>query len=81
MSFEFNAVPYSERRPFVWVPLAGQRHAVHGRDRAVPLGSPMHTLCGAAHPRSSAGDPEWLWPTCEPCWEEACKITGIHPRQ
>jgi hypothetical protein len=82
VSFGFNAVPapYSER-PFVWFPLAGQRHAIHRRDRSMPRGSPLRTLCGATHPRSPAGDVEWLWPTCEPCWDEACKIVGVRPRR
>jgi|GEM_PF-6973718 len=24
---------------------------------------------------------EWLWPTCEGCWEEACGIVGVQRRQ
>ena len=82
LPFVFNAVsaPYPEPRPFVWFPLAGQRHAIDRRDRTVPVGSPMRCLCGAAHPRGSDGDMEWLWRTCEPCWDEACKIVGIRPR-
>jgi zinc-finger len=82
LPFMVNAgpAPYSEW-PFVWFPLAGQRHAIDRRDRNVRLGSPMRTLCGTTHPRIPDGDMEWLWPTCEPCWEEACKITGIRPRR
>ncbi|MBV9140406.1 MAG: hypothetical protein JO115_05740 [Pseudonocardiales bacterium] len=81
VSFEFYpALPYSEW-PFVWYPLAGQRHAIDRQDRAVPLGSPMRTLCGSAHPRRTAGDTEWLWPTCQPCWDQACTILGIPPHR
>jgi hypothetical protein len=27
--------PYTESHPFVWFPLAGQRHAIYQRDRKV----------------------------------------------
>ncbi|MGH3926089.1 MAG: zinc finger protein [Pseudonocardiaceae bacterium] len=57
-------------RPFVWFPLSGQRHAIDRRDRNVPLGTPMRCLCGASHPRSVDGDMEWLWKSCEQCWDE-----------
>lgn len=69
---------YQQSRPFVWFPLAGQRHAIDRRDRNVP-DSPMRTLCGAAHPRGTEGDMEWLWPTCEQCRNDACKIVSIFP--
>ena len=68
-------------RPFVWFPLAGQRHAIDRRDRHVPLGEPMRCLCGVSHPRGGEGKPEWLWPTCEQCWEEACRIVGVRRPQ
>ncbi len=74
-------VPYSNPRTFVWFPLAGQRHAIDQRDRNVPLGAPMRCLCGVAHPRGAEGDMEWLWPTCEQCWDETCIIVGLRPRR
>lgn len=80
LSFVFSGVRYSEW-PFVWFPLAGQRHAIDRRDRTVRFGSLMRTLCGTAHPRGPAGDREWLWPTCDPCWDEACKILEIRPHR
>ncbi|MGQ0719439.1 MAG: zinc finger protein [Pseudonocardiales bacterium] len=82
-TFVFTVVPapYPEPQCFVWFPLAGQRHAIDRRDRNVPLGSPMHSLCGVSHPRGPDGDMEWLWPTCQPCWDETCKIVGIRPRR
>ncbi|MGH4012345.1 MAG: zinc finger protein [Pseudonocardiaceae bacterium] len=57
-----------------WFPLAGYRHAINRADRHVPLGEPMRCLCGAIHPRGPEGDMEWLWPTCEQCWDQACAI-------
>ncbi|MCA1606111.1 MAG: hypothetical protein LC775_11715 [Acidobacteria bacterium] len=69
--------PYPEPHPFVWFPLAGQRHAIDRQDRHVPLGQPMRCLCGTAHPRGAEGKAEWLWPTCERCWEEACRIVRV----
>jgi len=68
-------------RPFVWYPLAGQRHAIKRHDRTAALGEPVRCLCGAAHPRRPAGDTEWLWPTCLPCWDQACIIVGSYPRR
>ncbi|MGH3868542.1 MAG: zinc finger protein [Pseudonocardiaceae bacterium] len=68
-------------RPFIWYPLAGQRHAIKKQDRAIRLGEIMHCLCGATHPRRPVGDAEWLWPTCSPCWDQACIIVGLHPGQ
>jgi hypothetical protein len=68
-------------RPFAWYPLAGQRHAIHKQDRTARPGAPIHCLCGATHPHSPAGDAEWLWPTCLPCWEQTCIIVGIHLRR
>ena len=69
--------PYPESHPFAWFPLAGQRHAIDRRDRNVPLDAPMRCLCGVTHPRGPDGDMEWLWPTCEWCWDEACRIVGV----
>ncbi|MGH3835770.1 MAG: zinc finger protein [Pseudonocardiaceae bacterium] len=79
--FTVVPAPYPESHPFVWFPLAGQRHAIDRRDRNVPFGSPMRTLCGGSYPRGPDGDMEWLWITCEPCWDAACKIVGIRPRR
>lgn len=73
--------PFSELQTFAWFPLAGQRHAIDRRDRNVPLGEPMRCLCDAKHPRGPDGDMEWLWRTCEACWEETCKIVGLRPRR
>lgn len=72
---------YPAERRFTWYPLAGQRHAIERKDRDVPLGAPMHTLCGAEHPRAAAGDLEWLWHTCELCWDATCADVGIRPRR
>ncbi|MBA3574384.1 MAG: hypothetical protein H0W37_05335 [Pseudonocardiales bacterium] len=72
--------PYPKSHPFAWFPLAGQRHAIDRRDRNMPVGSPMRCLCGVTHPRGADGDMEWLWPTCERCWDEACRIVGVRRR-
>jgi hypothetical protein len=66
--------------PFVWFPLAGKRHAIDRGDRHVPVGELMRCLCGAIHPRGAEGDVEWLWKTCEQCWDEACQIAGVKRR-
>jgi zinc finger protein len=71
------AVDEQASRPFVWFPLSGQRHAIDRRDRQVLVGEPMRCLCGGSHPRGAEGDGEWLWTTCERCWEEACRIVGV----
>jgi hypothetical protein len=73
-------VPYPESHPFAWFPLTGQRHAIDRRDRNIPVGSPMRCLCGVTHLRGADGDMEWLWPTCERCWDEACRIVGVRRR-
>jgi hypothetical protein len=70
---------YVYPRPFVWYPLQGQRHAINQQDRNVSLGEPMRCLCGAIHPRGASGDTEWLWPTCQECWDQACIIVGLRP--
>ncbi|MGH3939312.1 MAG: zinc finger protein [Pseudonocardiaceae bacterium] len=72
-----DAVNEQASRPFVWFPLFGLRHAINRRDRHVSFGSPMRCLCDAAHPRGAEGDMEWLWKTCEQCWEEAFRIVGV----
>ncbi|MGH3940933.1 MAG: zinc finger protein [Pseudonocardiaceae bacterium] len=72
--------PYPKPRLFAWFPLAGQRHAIDRRDRNVALGEPMRCLCAAIHPRGADGDMEWLWPTCDRCWEETCMIVGLRRR-
>ncbi|MBV9011180.1 MAG: hypothetical protein JO272_03880 [Pseudonocardiales bacterium] len=64
---------------FFWFPLAGARHAVDGRDRNVRIGALMRCLCNATHPRGASGDLEWLWPTCQKCWNETCIIVGLRP--
>ena len=73
--------PYPESHPFAWFPLAGQRHAIDRRDRNVSVGSPMWCLCDVTHPRGGESKMEWLWPTCEGCWEEACRIVGVRGRE
>ncbi|MGH3755209.1 MAG: zinc finger protein [Pseudonocardiaceae bacterium] len=75
-----HAADEQASRPFVWFPLAGQRHAIDRRDRHVPAGEPMRCLCRVSHPRGAAGEMEWLWQTCEPCWEEACRIVRVRVR-
>ena len=73
--------PYPASHPFIWFPLAGQRHAIDRRDRNVSAGSPMRCLCGVTHPRRGESKMEWLWPTCERCWEETCRIVGVGGRR
>jgi len=73
--------PYPESHPFVWFPLAGQRHAIDRQDRNVSVSAPMRCLCGSTHPRGAESKMEWLWPTCERCWDEACKIVGVRERR
>lgn len=74
--------PHPEPQPFVWFPLNGARHAINRDDRYVPLGDPMRCLCGATHPRGPDGEREkTLWPTCQKCWNQACIIAGLRPRQ
>ena len=70
---------YPKPRSFAWIPLAGRRHAIDRRDRNVPMGALMRCLCGATHPRGPDGDIEWLWPTCDACWDETCRIVGLRP--
>jgi hypothetical protein len=74
-------VPYWESHPFVWRPLAGQRHAIDRKDRTVPLGESIQCLCGERHPRGPEGEVEWLWPTCKRCWDLTCEIVGLRPRR
>lgn len=64
-------------RPFWWLPVDGQRHAIQTRDRTTATGEPVHALCGTTHPRPAPPtDAQWLWQTCELCWDEACKIVA-----
>ncbi|MBV9163150.1 MAG: hypothetical protein JO281_16695 [Pseudonocardiales bacterium] len=72
---------YTNPRTFDWFPLAGQRHAIHQRDRNVPRGTPIRCLCGATYPRGDHGDIEWLWPICQQCWDETCRLVGLRPRR
>ena len=74
-------VPHWESHPFTWFPLARERHAIERRDRHVPVGAPMRCLCDVTHPRGPEGEMEWLWPTCQLCWEETCIIVGLRPRR
>ncbi len=61
-----------------WLPVVGQRHAIHECDRKAPTGEQVHTLCGKTHNRPAPPtDAEWLWRTCELCWKEACKIVDV----
>lgn len=76
-----TVVTYPELYPFVWFPLAGQRHAIDRGDRHVSVGRPMRCLCGAIHPRGAEGDMELLWRTCEQCWDKACLIVGARKRE
>jgi hypothetical protein len=46
--------PHTQSHPFVWFPLAKQRHAIAPQDRNVPQGAPMKLLCLAVP--SSAPD-------------------------
>jgi hypothetical protein len=73
-------VPRPESHPFVWFPLNRERHAIDQRDRNVQVGALMRCLCGLIHPRGPDGDMEWLWPTCQKCWNETCIIVGLRPR-
>ncbi|MGH8571064.1 MAG: zinc finger protein [Gammaproteobacteria bacterium] len=69
-------------RVFWWLPVAGQRHAIRECDRTAPTGEPVHTLCGTTHDRPAPPtDAEWLWRTCESCWNETCKIVDVRPRR
>ncbi len=43
------SAPHPQPRPFVWFPLAHERHAIDRRDCDVPLGAPMRCLCGQIH--------------------------------
>ena len=72
---------FPPRHPFWWLPVAGQRHAIGERDRFAPTKAPVHTLCDQTFSRPvPPSDAQWLWLTCEQCWDEACKIVGIRPR-
>jgi hypothetical protein len=62
-------------RVFWWLPVAGQRHAIHEYDHYASTGEPVRTLCGKTPARPAPPtDEQWLWPTCEACWDAACKI-------
>lgn len=62
-------------RPFWWLSVDGQRHAIQECDRTTATGEPLHALCGAIHDRPPPpSDAQWLWRTCELCWKEACRI-------
>lgn len=75
-----RALPRPQRYPFVWYPLAGQRHAIDRNDAQKPMGEAVRTLCGQVHPRIPVDELKWLWCTCEPCWEAACQMIGIERR-
>jgi hypothetical protein len=60
------------------LPVDGQRHAFRDSDRMTSTGEPMHTLCGKTLDRPAPStDAEWLWRTCELCWNETCRIVGV----
>ncbi|MGH3941655.1 MAG: zinc finger protein [Pseudonocardiaceae bacterium] len=68
-------------RTFWWLPVTGQRHAIRACDSTAPTGAPLHTLCGTTVDRPvPPTDADWLWPTCEQCWTETCKIVGLRRR-
>ncbi|MGH2351431.1 MAG: zinc finger protein [Chloroflexota bacterium] len=73
--------PRAESHPFAWFPLAGERHAIDLGDRHVARREVMRCLCGASYPRGAVGDMEWLWPTCQRCWDEARRIVGVRERK
>jgi hypothetical protein len=41
-----GAAVFPEPQPFFWLPIAGQRHAAGIRDRDLPHGELIDTLCG-----------------------------------
>lgn len=64
-------------RAFWWLPVDGRRHTFPEADRMTSTGEPMHTLCGRTLDRPApATEAEWLWRTCELCWNETCKVVG-----
>lgn len=58
-------------RMFFWLPTDGQRHAADIRDRHLPSGKLITTLCGRQLTRARGTETEWLWPTCPECWSAA----------
>jgi len=64
-------------RSFFWWPLDGQRHAANIQDRELPNGEPISTLCDQDLTRAPAGDTEWLWPTCQGCWDATAARVGL----
>lgn len=66
-------------RMFWWLPVDGQRHAIHDCDRHTSTGEPVHTLCGATYDRPAPPtDAQWLCSTCHCCWNEARE--SVQPR-
>lgn len=72
-----RAAIFPEPRSFFWLPLDGYRHAAETRDREVPRGELIGTLCGQQLTRALAGDTEWLWPTCPRCWDANAVRVGL----
>lgn len=68
-----------ESRTFRWLPAGGRRHAVPG-GRVTP-GEEITTLFGelvtVPTQRLEPTSPEWMWPTCVGCWDEAKKCTHV----
>ena len=64
-------------RSFFWWPITGNRHAVGIRDRDLPYGEPVGTLCGKRLKRAPVTDLDWLWPTCSACWSATAALVGL----
>lgn len=72
-----GAAIFPEPRSFFWSPIDGQRHAVGIRDRELPYGELVGTLCGKQLKRVPVTDLEWLWPTCSACWTTTAARVGL----
>lgn len=68
---------FPEPHPFFWLPIDGQRHAAENRDRDLPYGELINTLCGQQLKRIPVTDIEWLWPTCPACWTTTAASVGL----
>jgi hypothetical protein len=72
-----GASMFPEPRSFFWLPIDGQRHAAGIRDRNLPYGELIDTLCGRRLKRAPVTDIEWLWPTCPGCWSATAARVGL----
>ena len=72
-----RAAIFPAPRSFFWLPLDGHRHAAEIRDRETLGGELIGTLCGQQLVRTRAGDTEWLWPTCQNCWNATAVRVGL----